>query len=216
MSVLDRLRERLHRGKRNREVDRRKHQSRRTLREMRAIQRLRALIDHLRKEPRVMFDDTSVELIPRTARAVAGYVNGAYRTVGALRIRFKGRRIVTIAVNSLGRAQFLDIERGNATIADAPGWWKREKEHGARGFYIAESEAEALVNHLEAHGIKQHGYVLWTAHYWGPRHICGPTSCGCVVEADGTQWTDRSRGKSLDESWLRLSFWRRLPHEHHH
>jgi hypothetical protein len=212
MSPIDRLRERLHRLKHNREAHRRRHQPRRTLREQRAIQHLRALIDHLRKEPRVMFDDTSVDLIPRTARAVAGYVNGIYRTVPALRLRFKGRRIVTIAVNSLGRAQFLDIERGNATIADAPGWWNRNRAHGARGFYISESEAAALVAALEAAGIHRHECVLWTAHYNGRRHICGPNTCGCPVHAGGTQWTDRSNNRSLDESWLTLAFWRRLPH----
>jgi hypothetical protein len=210
VSTLDRLRGQLHRRKRNRERKRRRHQHLRVLREMRAIQHLRALIDHLRKEPRVMFDDTSVALIPRWARAVAGYVNGIYVTVPALRLRFKGRRIVTIAVTSLGRAQFLDIEGGNATIADAPGWWNRNKDHGARGFYIAESEAAALVAHLDAHGIHRHEYVLWTAHYDGTRHICAPTTCGCAVAADCTQWTDRARGKSLDESWLHPSFWRTL------
>jgi hypothetical protein len=211
VSALERLRERLHRRKRNRERKRRLHQGRRAMREARALQHLRALVDHLRKEPRVMFDDTSVDLIPITARAVAGYVNGAYQTIAALRIRFKGRRIVTIAVTSVGRAQFLDIESGNATIADAAGWWRRNRGHGARGFYIAESEASDLVAAIEREGIHRPEYVLWTAHYWGPRHICGPKSCGSSVEADGTQWTDRSNGKSLDESWLRLSFWRRLP-----
>ena len=208
MSVLGRLRRRLRRRERNRDRKRRLHQGRRAIREARAVQHLRALIDHLRKEPRVMFDDTTVSLIPITARAVAGYVNGAYQTVSALRVRFKGRRIVTIAVNSLGRAMFLDIERGNATIADAPDWWRRNPH--ARGFYIAESEAAELVAYLEAHGIHRHEYVLWTAHYDGTRHICGPKSCGCAVEADGTQWTDTANGKSLDESWLHLSFWRRL------
>ncbi len=212
MSPLDRLRDRLHRRKRNRERKRRLRQHFRVAREIRAIQHLRALIDHLRKEPRVMFDDTSVELIPRSARAVAGYVNGLYKTVPALRLRFKGRRIVTVAVTSEARAQFLDIERGNATIADAPGWWERFKDSGRlRGFYIAESEAEALVSYLGSHGIHRHEYVLWTAHYAGYRHVCGPKTCGCRVEADGTQWTDRSNGRSLDESKLTPAFWRQLP-----
>jgi hypothetical protein len=210
MSAIDKLREKLHRRKHNREVHRRKHQRKRTLREMRAVQHLRALIDHLHRLPRVMFDDTSVDLIPSNARAVAGYVNGIFQTIGAVRLRFKGRRIVTIAVNSLGRAQFLDIERGNATIADAARWWKLNKDHGARGFYIAESEAAALVAALEAAGIHRDEYILWTAHYMGKRHICGPKTCGCSVAADGTQWTDRANHKSLDESWLHPSFWRRL------
>lgn len=158
-----------------------------------------------------MFDDTSIDLIPRVARAVAGYVNGLYVTVPGLRLRFKGRRIVTIAVSSDAAAHFLDIEAGNATIADAPGWWGRNKAH-ARGFYIAESEAAEFVAYLQAHGIHRHEYVLWTAHYDGTRHICGPKTCGCAVEADGTQWTDRANGKSLDESWLHRSFWRLLRH----
>jgi hypothetical protein len=214
VSAIGRLQERLHRRKRNRERKRRHHQPRRVLREIRAIQHLRALIDHLRRSPRVMFDDTSVELIPRSARAVAGYVNGAYKTVPALRQRFKGRRIVTIAVSSDAHAQFLDIEPGNATIADAPGWWARNKKHGARGFYIAESEAASLVTYLKERGIHRHQYVLWTAHYAGYRHICGPKACGCRVEADGTQWTDRSNGRSLDESKLKPAFWRWLSRHH--
>jgi hypothetical protein len=209
MSTLDRLRDRLHRRKHNRERKRRLHQHFKVLREMRAIQHLRALIDHLRKEPRVMFDDTSVDLIPRSARAVAGYVNGMYRTVPELRRLFKRRRIVTICVFGLDAAHFLDIESGNASIGDAPAWWKHNKDRGARGFYIAESEAERLVDYLKAHGIHRHEYILWTAHHWGPRHICGRKSCGCSVEADGTQWTDRSNNRSLDESKLKPSFWRR-------
>jgi hypothetical protein len=209
--ALRRLRERLHRRKRNRDRKHRKHQGRLAMREARAVQHLRALIDHLRKEPRVMFDDTTVSLIPFTARAVAGYVNGAYRTIGPLLLRFPRSRVVTIAVNSLGRAQFLDIERGNATIADAPDWWRHTSQ--ARGPYIPESDAAELVAHLEAHGIHRHEYVLWTAHYNGERHICAPETCGCAVRADGTQWTDRANSRSLDESWLHLSFWRRLPHD---
>lgn len=179
---------------------------------MRAIQHLRALIDRLNAEPLVMFDDTSVELIPRSARAVAGYVNGRYRTLPALRGRFPKAKVVTIAVTSDARAQFLDIEPGNATIADAPGWWERNKDHGARGFYIAESQADELVHALDRHRIARHTYVLWTAHYMGERHICGPDSCGCQVRADGTQWTDRANNRSLDESKLTHAFWRPLRH----
>lgn len=160
-----------------------------------------------------MFDDTSVGLIPAYARAIAGYIDGSYRNIAAIRLRFKGKKIVTIAVTSAGRANYLDIERGNATIEDAPGWWNENKDPGARGFYIAESEAEALVAHLKANGIHEHEYVLWTAHYDGSKHICGPHTCGLAVQAAGTQWTDRANNESLDESKLSRAFWRKLPHE---
>lgn len=208
MSRLDHLRERLHRRKANRERKHRLHQGNRARHEAKAVRTLRAqirvLLDRRHRLPLVMFDDTNIDLIPRSARAVAGYVGGSWPTFWHLKAWWPRARRVSIAVNSGEHAQFLDIESGDATIEDAPHWWTTTP--GARGFYISESMATALAAHLERSGIHRHKYVLWTAHYSG-RHICGPKSCGCPVEADGTQWTSSSHERSLDESHLSPSFW---------
>lgn len=160
-----------------------------------------------------MFDDTSVELIPRSARAVAGYVNGAYVTVPALRRRFPKARVVTIAVTSDVVADALDIELGDAANADAPHWYRRFKRERPQRrqrpiFYTSASNVAALAATLQAQGIARHQYVVWSAHYNGHRHICSRNACG-YPKAEATQWTSSAHGRSLDESKLTLAFWNR-------
>lgn len=199
------IRRAIERRKHRRDRARRNHNKRATLREIRAIQRLRARVDHLHGLPRVMFDDTNIDLIPKSARAVAGYVNGAWPTFAHLSAMFPHAKHVSIAVNTSGRAQFLDIEPGDANVGDFPGWW-RDHAH-ARGGYCSEGDAAALVATAKANGIQPEHFVLWTAHVGHGRHICGPKTCGCPVQADATQWTWTSNNRSLDESYLHPSFW---------
>lgn len=202
------LRQRIARRKRRRDRFRRFHHGRAALREARAIQHLRALLDWRRKLPRVMFDDTSVDLIPRLARAVAGYTGGSWPTFSTLLACFPHARKVSIAINSIGRGRILDVEPGDATAAEAWAWW--ESHPDAKGFYTSQSNLGALVNALAAHGLVPKDYALWSAHYDGTRHICGPKTCGAPVEVDATQWTDRANDRSLDESVVLPSFWIKL------
>lgn len=185
-------------------------------REAKAVRYLKGLISREERRrrkmlPKVMFDDTSIELIPPKAPAVACYTNGLYKNCAEVHIKFPHARKVTIDVaNSNPAADFLDIERGDATIEDAPGWFREHqvRRHNALpGFYISISEAQALESVLRAHGIKRHEYILWTAHYTFHAHICGPKTCGYQSRADGTQFTDWSHSKSLDQSLLKESFW---------
>lgn len=200
-----RIRRAVARRKKWRDRARTRGNKRGTLREIRAIQRLRARLDHIHREPRVMFDDTDVDLIPKSARAVAGYTGGHWPTFASLARLFPKARRVSIAVNSGDRGQFLDIEPGDASVGDFGDWWRAHVH--ARGGYCAESDAAALVAAAHAHGIDQAHFVLWTAHIGHGRHICGPKTCGCPVQADATQWTWTSNGRSLDESYLHPSFW---------
>jgi hypothetical protein len=213
-SITD-LYKRIRRRKHLRDEHRAKHQRRRTLREIRAIQHLRAAIDHIHREPRVMFDDTSVELIPKAARAVAGYVNGNYTTWPAVLRLFPHARHISIAVTSSVHAHCLDVEPGDATNADAAAWFRRFKErerknhtHAKPIFYTSASNVAALVSALRAAGIARHEYIVWAAHYNGHRHVCSPKACGYPA-AEATQWTSSSHSRSLDESKLTPAFWQR-------
>lgn len=221
-SRIEKKRVQLHRRKRNRERKRHRHQGHKARREAKAVRSLRAqiraLLDLLHSSPRVMFDDTSVELIPRAAKAVAGYVNGIYTTWPAILRLFPHAHHVSIAVNSSAIADCLDVEPGDATNADAPGWYHRFKEHAKKNhqlhrkpiFYTSASNADALVAALAEHRIKRGHYKLWTAHYGDGKHVCGPHTCGLTRhEADATQWTSSSHSRSLDESRCKPSFWER-------
>lgn len=201
-SVIDRLRERLHRRKR------------RARREARAVRKIRRAIRHLvalATAPRSMVDSVTVSEIPVDTPAAGGYVGGEWPTYenGELRARCPHARLVSFAVASKYRADILDIERGDATIEDAPEWWRLNKDHGARGFYISASDGAALEIYLEHHGVPRAEYVLGSAHYGDGKHICGPKTCGYLnAPANGTQYDDHDGGVSRDVWVLRPSFWR--------
>lgn len=184
-------------------------------RDHRAVKRLKGLIRAERKRrlraPKIMFDDVTVDLIPEKAEAVAGYVNGAFTTFPELKTRFPHAHRLSIAVSAdEPRARCLDIEAGDATIDEAPGWFfdhQRIRPHEVPVFYISVSQADELVAHLKAHGIRRREYDLFTAHYTFEPHLCGPKSCGeCRAHADSTQYTNIALGRSLDASKLSPDF----------
>lgn len=77
-----------------------------------------------------MYDAVTVQNIPRDAVAVAGYVDGEYPNLEALKGRFPNAKHVTVSVNSAGNADFLDVEKGDAVIADTPAWLHRQILNG--------------------------------------------------------------------------------------
>jgi hypothetical protein len=72
-----------------------------------------------------MLDSIDIANIPKTATMVAGYVNGNWPTYDALVKAFPHAHHVSIDVNGSGVADVLDVERGDATPAQAPAWAKR-------------------------------------------------------------------------------------------
>jgi hypothetical protein len=158
-----------------------------------------------------MYDSTNVATLPHGADAYAGYVQGAFQTFPALRRLFgaSGAHLLSIAVFASGDADCLDVEPRDATIAQAPGWVKRQLARGAHRpcLYTSVSNMDALVTALGGAGIPRAGIRLWSAHYQQGKHICGPGTCRLTSHAcDGTQWTDTALGRSLDESILLNDF----------
>lgn len=158
-----------------------------------------------------MYDAIHVNVLPAGADAYAGYVDGKWPTFAALKRRFgsSGAHLLSIAVFASGNADCLDVEKGDATVGQAPGWVKRRLAGGARRpcLYSSVSNMDALVTALKRAGISRARVRLWSAHYGLGKHICGPGSCGQTRHpCDGTQWTDSALGRSLDESVLLSSF----------
>lgn len=216
MSIVTDIQAAIRRRKHNRERHRRLHQGARTKREARGIRALRkrlAVAIRAVKAPRLQYDSVSVGNIPRRARAVAFYVDGLYANESAVKAQAPNARYTSIAVFTSGEADFLDIETGNATIAEAAGWFRKMKKLRPKrkpGFYIGASNAYALVNTLSVAGIKRHEYILWTAHYGAGKHFCGEGSCPYAHSAgkvDSTQFT--TNNETLDESTCRPSYWER-------
>lgn len=166
-----------------------------------------------------MFDDILPSSLPSGASyAYACYVDGLWPYFKELAGRFpaaaeKGR-LLDITVFASDNASCLDIERGDAVITDAPAWFERQVARGVYRpvLYISASSAKALEQEMEAHHIMRSAYRLWTAHYTGKAHLCGPKTCGYGMSlADGTQWTDFALGTSLDQSLLAGNFFDKRP-----
>lgn len=154
-------------------------------------------------QPITMYDSVNVGQIPADAAAVAGYVNGHWPTFSTLVRTHPNAKRVSIAVSVFADAQVLDVERGDATPDEAPGWVKLQKQRGEKrpGVYAAVSEAQTVIDELARHGIKRDQYRLWTAHYTDVPHLCTP-KCGNGFRdrADATQYTDKALGRNLDAS----------------
>lgn len=169
------------------------------------ISKIRHAIAAGKKSPALrMFDDTTPSLIPRTAAAAAGYVNGLYATWSTI-VSGPWRYKLSIAVSSGTKARCLDVEPGDATPADAPGWFKdgADDSQGKPWIYCSVSQADELVETMSAAHIHRSEYLLWTAHYTGSAHRCSASCYPTHQKADATQFTDRSHGLSLDESSVR-------------
>lgn len=152
-----------------------------------------------------MFDSIDPAQIP-AGQDAAGYVDGQWRTFTALH----GPSNLSVAVFPVDDAEALDVEPGDATNADAPGWVKRELGlgHWRPCLYTSVANLPGLLAALGA-GIQRSQVRIWTAHYTYQPHRC-THACNQQLPADfladATQWTDRSGGKNLDESELADDF----------
>ena len=156
-----------------------------------------------------MYDDVNLSLIPRDAEAVAGYVNGRWPTYREVVRRWPRAHHLSIAVTRHADAECLDVEPGDATDWDAPGWVKRQMARGLHRpvVYTSVSNAAALLHALARAGIARQHIRLWTAHYTGREHLCDHgCGFGMWTEADATQWTDKAFGRGLDRSVCAVSF----------
>lgn len=163
-----------------------------------------------------MFDSVEVDQIPANAEAVAGYVDGQWKTYPQLVVKFPKARKVSIATGAVSRADCLDLEKGDATNEQAVMWVRERWAEGVKRpkLYTSVSNWKPLAELLRANGIKHRpygkSYRRWSAHYTGKAHRCGRSHGmpGWFL-AGATQWTDKALGRNLDESKCARSFFRR-------
>lgn len=114
-----------------------------------------------------MYDSTTLGDIPTTAAMVAGYVDGKYANMPAIRQRWP--HAVHVGITVLGGsldAQVVDCEQGDTTPSSAAAWAKRKiaaKQHPT--IYCSESMWPAVRAAVRAAGIPTNAVSYWIAHY---------------------------------------------------
>lgn len=109
---------------------------------------------------RTMYDSTNPFDIPTTASMVAGYVDGIYRWSPAGWNRFSGIKVRIAVFASTDDGIVLDVETGDATPAQSPGWVVRRRKVGIDPtVYCNRSTRPSVVSAFNAAGVA-------LPHFW--------------------------------------------------
>lgn len=150
-----------------------------------------------------MYDAIPEEMqnIPANPPAVAAYVDG-FGGFSQLASRFPNAKRLSITIHG-NHARCGDFESGAMSPPQAPGWYRTnaDRSQGKPWLYASASNIAALIHEMTSAGISPSSYFIWSAHFTGRPHICGPHTCG-FPQADGTQWDDVVGGRSCDVSDL--------------
>ncbi len=163
----------------------------------------------------IMEDDTSTSQFTPGCAAYAGYQNGYFANMGAVRSYAAGQHAKSLSYTPDGdpAANALDIEPGDATTADGPPFWRakggKDPLTGVPCLYGSASWVSSIISAMSNAGIPRSAYRVISAHYIGP-HICSPASCG-FTEADATQFSDTYAGRSLDATLCSPTFFGTQP-----
>lgn len=156
-----------------------------------------------------MADSTVPANLPAGYDAYAGYVDGSWPDCAAIRARFPGVPVLSIAAEADADADCLDREPYDATAQEAPGWVRRQQARGVHRpcVYASVSNMAEVIGELTRSAILRAEVRLWSAHYGAGEHICGPATCKWpdVPAMDGTQWSDSqpgAGGSQIDASIL--------------
>jgi hypothetical protein len=114
-----------------------------------------------------MYDSVTPSAIPTNAALVGGYVDGAYAWSNADWARFPRSVKVRIAVfPRTNDGHVLDVEQGDATPAQAPGWVTMRRNAGVDPtVYCNASTWSAVISAFQSAGVAAPHY--WIAHYDG-------------------------------------------------
>jgi len=133
-----------------------------------------------------MYDSVVPAYIPVTAQLVAGYVDGRYRWSATDWARFPFSVKVPIAVfPTTNDGVVLDVELGNATPDQAPGWVSMRRRNGVDPTVYC---SEGVWGTVRA-AFRQHGVV--EPHYW----VAAYPGEGIIVPAGAVahQYTDTGK-----------------------
>jgi hypothetical protein len=160
-----------------------------------------------------MYDTIENNQFPSGAAAYAGYVDGSIGdqpNYAYIVSAFPRAQHLSIALFASNNADALDVEPGASVPSDIPAWYNRQRARGMQRpcvYASASAMNDSILPVLSGANIARSAVRLWSAHYTGAAHICGPGTCGALSEnADGTQWTPTAGGLVLDQSLLLENF----------
>lgn len=148
-----------------------------------------------------MLDTTTPGAIGRLAStspdAIAGYIDGRYRDLTELEKLYPNHHHLSIVVTADDDGDCLDIENGDATPAQAPGWVLRQRARGhARPWLYANSSTWPTVEaYLQRSGISRPEVVKWRADFDQDPNL--------LPDDDAKQYTDHWQGRNVDASMVR-------------
>lgn len=152
-----------------------------------------------------MYDAVDANDVPNDGRfdLLAGYVDGLYRSYVPLQHRFPGFTVVSIDVlNHPGTGQVLDIEKGDATPAEAPAWF----DASVRAGIVRPTLYYSTSDHLEIVRLMgSRKFDNWVASYGvsQPRD-----NNGNVIHPTAWQKIDHGpNGENIDISEVYDPFW---------
>jgi hypothetical protein len=164
-----------------------------------------------------MLDSVTPGNLPPGADAYLGYVDGHWANAAAVKAKFPGKPVLTMAVFASSDAEGADCETGDMMPAQIPPWVLRQRRRGVARpvVYASASVMPEVLRQLTLSGIARGDVRLLSAHYT-TRHICGPATCAYpgVPACDGTQWRDNALGaggSQVDESVLLDDFFQEAP-----
>lgn len=118
--------------------------------------------------PRLCYDSIALANLPPGGTLYAGYDDGAWPDADAIAHAFPGATVIRVTVNPLdNEGDCLDVEKGDATPADAPMWVARRRIAGHIGplVYCSESLWPQVVHEFSAQKVEGPDY--WIAGYPG-------------------------------------------------
>lgn len=152
-----------------------------------------------------MADAIDPNNLPPGMDAYAGYDNGNWPDFQAIAAAHGSAHLLDLTTFFANVGTGEDIEAGDASPDTAPAYVQERTAAGVCRpvLYGSMDLMPTIVGYLNKAGIARTAYRLLSAHYGAGEHICGPSTCGCPVQCDGTQWVDHG---GWDESVLADDF----------
>jgi hypothetical protein len=119
------------------------------------------------------FQWDSTDTLPFTPALQALYANGLYRAPLSYG---PGKVFIDVTGGLPNGAQWLDVERGDATVADVPGWLDERAKYGEGGIYC---NRDTLPSVELAAGERPH--LLWIGTLDGTIDVALPEGRGHLV-----------------------------------